>query len=106
MAKPAGVSPGSSSGCEPYRYYIDKALNQGLSAQRIWQDLREVYGFGYSYGSVKRFVRCLKKRRPEVAGVMEHPPGKEAQVDFFKGPPTLHPTEGRWCRPWILRMTL
>jgi hypothetical protein len=37
---------------------------------------------------------------------MEHPPGKEAQVDFFKGPPTLHPTEGRWCRPWILRMTL
>jgi hypothetical protein len=30
-----GVSPGSSSGCEPYREYINKALNQGLSAQRI-----------------------------------------------------------------------
>ena len=106
LLKPAGVSLGSFSACESYRDYIDKALDKGLTAQRIWQDLREDYGFGYSYGSVKRFVHCLKKKRPEVAGVMEHPPGKEAQVDFFKGPPTLHPTEGRWCRPWILRMTL
>ena len=105
-SKPAEVSPGSFSTCEPYREYIAKGLDKGLTAQRIWQDLREEYGFGYSYGSVKRFVHCLKKTRPEVAGVMEHPPGKEAQVDFFKGPPTLHPEEGKWRRPWILRMTL
>lgn len=106
MLKPAGVSPGSASVCEPYREYINKALDKGLTAQRIWQDLKEDYGFGYSYGSVKRFVCGIKKRRPEVAGVMEHPPGKEAQVDFFKGPPTLHPEDGKWHRPWILRVTL
>ncbi|MFH1087164.1 MAG: IS21 family transposase, partial [Chloroflexota bacterium] len=106
ISKPAGVSLGSTSACEPYRDYIAKAIEQGLTAQRIWQDLREEYGFGYCYASVKRFVRRVKKRRPEVAGVMEHPPGREAQVDFVQGPPTLHPTEGRWRRPWILRVTL
>jgi len=105
-SKPAGVTPGSMSVCEPYRDHINKALDQGLSAQRIWQDLREGYGFGNSYGSVKRFVRYLKKKSPEVAAVMEHPPGKEAQVDFFKGPPTLNPDDGKWHRPWILRVTL
>jgi len=106
ISKPAGVYPGPTSACEPYRDYIAKAIEQGLTAQRIWQDLREEYGFGYCYASVKRFVRHVKQRRPEVAGVMEHPPGREAQVDFVQGPPTLHPTEGRWRRPWILRVTL
>lgn len=84
ISKPAEVSTGSLSVCEPYRDYINKALDKGLSAQRIWQDLREDYGFGYGYASVKRFVHHLKRRRPEVSDVMEHPPGKEGQVDFFK----------------------
>jgi len=105
IPKTAGVSPGSSSVCEPYREHINKALNKGLTAQRIWQDLREEYGFGYGYASVKRFVRQLKRRRPEVAGVMPHLPGKEAQVDFFQGPPTLNPADGHWRRPWILHVT-
>jgi len=47
MSKPARVSPGSSSFCEPYREHIKIALNKGLTAQRIWQDLREEYGFSY-----------------------------------------------------------
>ncbi len=37
---------------------------------------------------------------------MEHPPGEEAQVDFFQGPPTFDEAQGRWRRPWIFRMTL
>ena len=45
---------------------------------------REEYGFGQGYASVKRFVRKLKGAHPEVADVMEHPPGHEAQVDFFQ----------------------
>ncbi len=105
-SKPASVYLGSSSVCEPYRDYINKALDKGLTAQRIWQDLREDYGFGYAYSSVKRFVHLLKKRRPEAAGIMQHPPGKEGQVDFFKGPPTLKPEDGKWHCPWILRVTL
>jgi transposase len=106
ISKPAGVSPGSLSVCEPYREDIEKALDKGLTAQRIWQDLVEDYGFGHGYATVKRFVRQLKRRHPEVAAVMPHLPGKEGQVDFFKGPPTLNPADGRWRRPWILRVTL
>ena len=37
---------------------------------------------------------------------MEHPPGEEAQVDYFQGPPTFDEAQGRWRRPWIFRMTL
>lgn len=105
-AQPAKVSTGSRSACEPYRRFIESCLAKGLTAQRIWQDLREDYNFTHEYACVKRFVRRLKRHRPEVAAVMEHPPGDEAQVDFFTGPPTLDPSSGRWRRPWIFRMVL
>lgn len=104
MAKPARVSTGSA--VEPYRQEVEAAIAKGLSAQRIWQDLRVDYGFAHNYASVKRFVHTLKKAHREVADIMEHPPGKEAQVDFFEGPPTLDPETGKWRRPWIFRMTL
>jgi transposase len=106
VVKAAKVPTGSASACEPYREIIEVAVNQGLSAQRIWQDLQEDYGFRHGYDSVKRFVRTVRRRRPEVADVMEHPPGAEAQVDFSQGPPTLDPATGRWRRPWIFRMVL
>ena len=105
-AKSARVSPGSQSVCEPFRHTIEASVAKGLSAQRIWQDLKEDYHFNHEYASVKRFVRGVKRRRPEVAAVMEHPPGEEAQVDFVQGPLTLEPESGRWRRPWIFRMVL
>lgn len=70
LPKAAGVPIGSSSTCEPYRALIEAALEKGLTAQRIWQDLQEDCSFRHGYDSVKRFVRKVKKRRPEVAGVM------------------------------------
>lgn len=103
-SKPARVAPGSAA--EPYRKEIEEAIAKGLTAQRIWQDLKEDYCFGYSYSCIKRFVRGIKRAHPEVADVLEHPPGKEAQVDFFQGPSTLDPGSGSWRRPWIFRMTL
>lgn len=106
VSKPARVSTGPASACEPYRGIIEAAVARGLTAQRIWQDLREDYHFSHQYASVKRFVHTVKRCHPEVAAVMEHPPGEEAQVDFFQGPPTLDPATGRWRRPWIFRMTL
>jgi len=106
MPKPARVPTGSSSACAPYRLIIKEAAARGLSAQRIWQDLQEEYCFPYGYCSVKRFVRQIKGAHPEVAAVLAHPPGEEAQVDFFQGAPTLDPEKGRWRRPWVFRMTL
>ncbi len=69
IPKPARVSPGSASACEAHQDFFQKGLDKGLTAQRIWQDLRDEYGFGHGYASVKRFVRQLKKRHPKVAGV-------------------------------------
>jgi len=106
ISKPAKVAAGPRSSVEPYREAVEAAVAKGLTAQRIWQDLREEQGFGGGYTSVKRFVRRLRQAHPEVADVMEHPPGEEAQVDFFQGPPTLHPQTGAWRRPWVFRMTL
>lgn len=105
-ANAARVPPGSQSACEPYRNIIEAAAARGLSAQRIWQDLKDDHYFSHGYDSVKRFIRKIKRRRPEVAAVMEHPPGEEAQVDFFQGPPTLDTASGQWRRPWIFRMIL
>jgi hypothetical protein len=34
-----------------------------LSYQRIWHDLVEVYGYGHSYESVKRYARDLQPER-------------------------------------------
>jgi transposase len=105
----AKVFPGSDrpprSAAAPYRDAIQEKLEQGLTAQRIWQDLVEEYGYGHSYESVKRYVRQLRKTG-RVVGVFHSAPGEEAQVDFFRGVPTLHPETGRWRRPWVFRMTL
>ncbi len=102
-----GSGPGPVSACEPFRAVIEAGVQRGLTAQRIWQDLCEEHGFAYGYLSVQRFVRGIRGRRPEVVDVMEHPPGKEAQVDYFQSPAlALEPITGKWRRPWIFRMTL
>jgi len=33
-----------------------------LTAQRIWQDLTEEFGYGHSYESVKRYLRRWRPR--------------------------------------------
>ena len=108
-ANPAKVFPGSErqSWCAAARYQdaIAAKLEQRLSIQRIWQDLVEEYGYGHSYESVKRYVRRQRKTH-RLVGVMHSAPGEEAQVDFFRGAPTLHPDTGQWRRPWVFRMTL
>jgi transposase len=112
QAKTANLSAGSNAAhgspglAEPYREQIEAGLRQGLTAQRIWQDLCAEVAYPHSYASVRRYVRRLKQRQPKLVDVLEHPPGEEAQVDFFQGPPTFDAAQGRWRRPWIFRMTL
>ena len=112
QAKAANLSAGSNAAhgppglAEPYREQIEAGLRQGLTAQRIWQDLCEQVGYPHHYASVRRLVRRIKRQRPEVKDVLQHPPGEEAQVDFFQGPPTFDASRGTWRRPWIFRMTL
>lgn len=99
--------PGPPSAAAPFHDAIRAGLERGLTAQRIWQDLRDEHGYAHGYLTVQRYARGMKRRRPEVADVMEHPPGEEAQVDYFKSPaPVLNAATGRWGRPWVFRMTL
>jgi transposase len=108
-SNPAKTFPGSPArprfAAVRYRTAIAEKLDAGLSLQRIWQDLVEEYGYGASYESVKRFVRTIAPTRRAV-GVFHCAPGAEAQVDFFRGAPTLDATTGEWRRPWVFRMTL
>ena len=101
----AGSTPRPRFAAAIYRTAISEKLDAGLSLQRIWQDLVEEYGYGASYESVKRFVRTIAPKRRAV-GVFHCAPGAEAQVDFFRGAPTLDTATGEWRRPWVFRMTL
>jgi transposase len=101
----AAAEGGSRSGCARYREKIEAKLEAGLSAQRIFQDLREETGFTGSYYSVRRYVRKLGRRRSLPFRRLEQPPGEEAQVDFGSGAPVLA-AEGRKKRTHVFRVVL
>lgn len=77
---------GRKSECEPFRDLIETKLMEGLTAQRIFQDLRDEHGFKSSYSSVQRFVQNQGEGSNELpVRRMEVLPGKEVQVDFGSG---------------------
>lgn len=84
-----GLEPDSRSQCAPWRAQILAKLDQGLSAQRIWQDLSAEPGFRASYHSVRRFVGRLTRTTPLPFRRMEVAPGDEAQADFGTGAPII-----------------
>jgi hypothetical protein len=94
------------SACEPYREWIEGEVDKGRNAVSIYQDLVERYAFSHRYNSVKRFVRCLKRREPERFDRLDFLPGEEAQVDYGTGAPTRHPLSGEYRRPRLFVMTL
>lgn len=79
------IGAGRRSPCEPLREVILAKLEQGLTAQRIWQDLKGEHHFTDGYQSVQRFVRRLRCGRELPFRRMECAPGEEAQVDFGVG---------------------
>ena len=109
---PPGPEPGNPplgsgppSRCEPFREIIIAGLEQGLSYQRIWQDLRFEHGFASGYDSVKRFARRLKRTHVLLFRRIESAPGEQAQVDFGQGAPIITP-EGKRRRPHAFRIVL
>lgn len=100
----AGSASGPPSRCEPHRAFIVAAVERGLTAQRIHQDLGAEHGFPGSYESVKRFVRRLGTATPLPFRRMECAPGEEMQVDFGQG--AWIEAEGRRRRPHLFRAVL
>jgi len=95
----------SRSLCAAYQSSILEKLGQGLTAQRIFQDLRDEQGFPGRYHSVRRYVRRLTEgsdlafRRIEVAA------GYEMQVDYGSGAP-CRDEDGKRCRTHVFRGVL
>ena len=54
----------------------------GLTAQRIWADLRAAHRFEGSYEAVKRFVSRLKARTPPRVWRVESQPHAHVQKGF------------------------
>jgi transposase len=98
----AGLQP---SLCEPFRAVIQAKLDQGLTAQRIYQDLVTEHAFAGKYHSVRRFVRRLAPQQELPFRRMECGPGEEAQVDFGQGAP-IQEANGRRRRPHVFRIVL
>jgi len=104
--KPAIPTAGRESQCRPFHEQVAHALEAGLTAQRIYQDLVVEHGFTGSYESVKRYARHLRVVHPGRVYRVECLPGEEAQVDFCQGAPILEKETGRRWRPHVLRVTL
>jgi transposase len=96
---------GRPSLCQPHHQLINVKLELGLTAQRIYQDLRSETAFNGSYQSVKRFVRQLRQEHPQRVWRIEVQPGEEVQIDFGRGAPVVD-GESRCRRPWVLRPVL
>ncbi len=96
---------GPQSQCEPFREIIEGKLKEGLSCQRIYQDLSDEHGFSGSYYSVRRFARRLGKNQPIPFRRMECMPADEAQVDFGTGASVVRP-DGKRKRPHVFRIVL
>jgi transposase len=102
---PIPVPAPTRSACQPLHEVILAKLDQGLTAQRIYQDLVAEHGFQGSYYSVSRFVRKLRHAPALPFRRMESTPGEEAQVDFGVAAPIVEP-DGRRRRPHVFRIVL
>jgi hypothetical protein len=51
---------GPPSAAAAHHDYIERALDKGLTAQRVWQDLVEQHSYAHGYLSVQRYARRLK----------------------------------------------
>jgi transposase len=96
---------GRPSDCEPWRDIIQSKRYQGLSAQRIYQDLTSENSFEGSYYTIRRFVRRLEPVHELPFRRLECEPGDEAQVDFGTGAPVITP-DGKRRRTHVFRIVL
>jgi len=96
---------------DPVKGIIDAWLEQNVktrpkqrqTAQRIYERLRDEYGFTGHYGTVQRYVREAAHRQKEVFMPLEFEPGEEAQVDWHEGWIVENGLE-RKCQFFVMRL--
>jgi transposase len=102
---PIGSGDPTRSACEPFRDLVLAKLDQGLTAQRIYQDLISDHHFTGKYHSVRRFVRRLGRAGELPFRRMECAAGEEAQVDFGTGAAIVK-ADGKRRRTHVFRIVL
>jgi transposase len=100
-----GATAALVSAAGPWRQVIEQKLEAGLTARRIFQDLRDDHGYGGSYYSVRRLIRKLTCVTPAPFRRMECDAGAEAQVDFGRGAPIVA-ADGKRRGTWVFRIVL
>ena len=98
-------APKSASHCVAFHELILLKLEQGFTAQRIYQDLRDEHGFAAKYHSIRRYIAKLGKSTELPFRRMEVGPGEQLQVDFGLGAPCLD-SSGKLRRTYVLRAEL
>ena len=95
----------SRSQCVRFHEQIVAKIEQGLTAQRIYQDLVADYEFSAKYHSVRRYVGRLTSSKELPARRMEVEPGQEMQIDYGQGVPCKDHT-GKYRKTYVFRMVL
>ena len=80
-------------------------IEQGLTAQRIYQDLVADYGFASEYHSVRRYVGSLVSCKELPVQRMEVEAGQEMQIDYGHGARCIDHT-GKLRKTHVFRLVL
>jgi len=78
---------------EPFKPILDAWIEQNKTARRkqrqkamrMYERLRDQYGYTGHYGTVQRYVKQAVNRQKEVFMPLQFDPGEEAQVDWHEG---------------------
>ena len=91
---------------DEYKDFIHIQIEKGLSATRIYQDLKDFENtYLGSYDLVKKYVSGLKTMKHKPYMVLHSLPGEEGQVDFgYVG--TIKLKNGKYKKAWIFVMEL
>lgn len=95
----------SRSECAKYRDQIIAKIEQGLTAQRIYQDLVSDYDFSSKYHSVRRYVSGLISSKVLPVRRIEVEPGQEMQIDYGQGARCMDHT-GKLRKTHVFRLVL
>jgi transposase len=95
----------SRSECSRYREQIISKIEQGLTAQRIFQDLVAEHGFTSKYHSVRRYVATLTNCKELPVRRIEVEPGQEIQIDYGQGARCMD-HNGKFRKTYLFRLVL
>ena len=98
--------PQTPSSVEPYAETVNELLDQHVEMTAILDRLRDHYGYTGSYSSLRRYVRRIRPREPDVVVRVHTLPGEEAQVDFGPVGKLFDPASGRLRTAYAFVATL